>query len=158
MSWRLYGERIETADMSGTPRVFQSVTFPKSKLIKAFRTWIIFYNTPVFTALTFKIYSSLSNAPGQLLYTSSKSYSPSDISTQAYGAVEIYFDFTNPIFLRKDTYQLALSASGYVGTASSHLAWVRGIPDPNNAIDVSVNTKNIGRLPFYLGVIDGIRN
>lgn len=158
MSWRVYGEIFETADMSGAPRVFQPFIPAKNQIVKAIRTWVIFFNSPVFSGLTMKIYSNYSNAPVSLLWTSDRSLIPADFSTEAYAAKELYFDFENPIFLRKnDTYHVTLSASGYTGNSSSHLSWMRGYPDPNNEIDVTVNQVNIGRMPFYLGVVDGLR-
>jgi hypothetical protein len=156
--WTLFGERIETADMSGTPRVYQPFSVSRNKLIKAFRTWVIYFNTPVFTALYLDIYSNQNGLPCQRLFRSDKSWAPSNISSAAYAAKELWFDFTNPISLRGgETYHAALYASGYTGNSSSHLAWARGIPDPNNTTDISINTKNVGKTPYYLGVIDDLR-
>lgn len=158
MTWSLFAERIETADMAGNPRVFMPISFGRKRNLKAMRTWVIYFNSPVFTSLHLDIYSDRDNSPGTLLFRSSKAWTPADVSTEPYAAQELWFDFDNPISLKKsETYHLAIYASDYVGDHASHLAWVRGIPDPNNAIDISETTRNIGRWPFYLGVIDELR-
>lgn len=158
MTWSLYGEKLETADMSGTLRVFQPFVLEKSRDIKAFKTWLIYFNSPVFTNLYLRVYSDRDGYPGSLLWTSDKYWTSSEVSTEAYAAKELWFDFDNPISLRKNTTNhLVLYASGYTGDGLTHLAWVRGIPDPNNEIDITINTKNVARVPFYLGVIDELR-
>jgi hypothetical protein len=157
MSWRLYAERLETADMVGTPRVYQPVVFSKNMMIKAFRTWIILYNSPVFSGLYLDLYSNKNSLPERRIHRCDKVWTLSEITTDAYAAKEIYFDFNSPLALRSDEYHLSLYCSGYTGNSSSHIAWVRGTPDPNNEINISVNTQNIARMPFYLGVIDGLR-
>lgn len=143
--------------MIGAPRVYQPMVLSKNRIVKAFRTWVLVYNSPSFTTLSLNVMSNLGAIPGQVIFTSENSYVLNDIATDAFAVKEIFFDFINPIFLRKGTYHLALNATDYVGDSSSHLGWVRGTPDPNNQIDVSNNTQNIARMPFYLGVIDGIR-
>lgn len=158
MTWSLYGERLETADMSGSPRVYQPISFDQKRNVKAFKTWIVYFNTPAFTALYLDVYSNRSELPGSLLFRSSKSWTTADVSSDSYAAKELWFDFDNPIsFKKEDTYHLALYASDYTGNSNTHIAWIRGIPDPNNTIDISINTKNISRTPFYLGVIDELR-
>ncbi len=158
MSWSLFGERLDSVDMVGTPRVHQPFVLNKNMNIKAFRTWVIVYNSPVFTELFLDVWSNENRLPVRRLWRSDKSWTLQQITaTDGYAAKEIYFDFDLPISLRADEYHLALCATGYTGNSTSHLAWVRGIPDPNNATDISLLTKWVHKTPFYVGVVDELR-
>lgn len=165
MSFRVYGEKLMTADMSGIPRMFCRFILPTNRNIRAFRTWVVYYNNPSFTALFLDIYSkrpSNNNSspnifPGTKLFRSDKSWAPADISNQAYAVKELYFDFNEPIALRADTYCAVLYASGYTGTDASHIAWRRGWPDPNIS-NITATMSNLTIIPPHFGVIDELRN
>lgn len=129
--WRVWAERLETADFVGVPRMFQTVKFHKNIILKGMRTWVIVYNNPNFTNLEMRIYANHGGVQGKLLYTSSNVITKAQMITLANGVKEIFFDFdTLPIFKDEDTYLFTLMANGYTGDATSHIAWMRAYPDP----------------------------
>lgn len=128
--WRVWGEILETSDLSGT-RVYQPYKPNKNIVIIGCRVWIVVYNDPSFTDLNMKIYSNDSDdAPEALLATSTDVRTKSEIITDTNGVKEIYFNFNNFGMQKNDTYNFVLNGSGYTGSSSSHLAWMRGYPDP----------------------------
>jgi hypothetical protein len=154
MAWRVFGERFDTADFSGTPRVFQPVTFHRELELKAIRTWLIYYNSPTFTNLSLRIYSDIGGSLGQLIATANTVWTGTQISSLANACKEVYFEFTNaPSFKAEDDYNISLWATGYTGDDTAHLAWVRSVPDPVNPLNVTVSLEKAAVLPFKLGFI-----
>lgn len=132
--WRVWGERYDTADMSNT-RVYQPAQFPKNYVLLGCRIWVIAYNDPVFTSLHMKIYSDNNGVPKKLLHTSTNVQLKADIHTLDNAAKEIWFDFDKiPVrgepTLASNKYHFVLNGSGYTGDETSHLAWMRGFPNP----------------------------
>ena len=129
MGWKVYGERLETADLTGT-RVNQSYQPNKNLVIRGCRIWIIVNNNPPFTDLNMKIYSNDNGDPGKLLHTSTNVQTKAALITLANGVIETFFDFADVPMHSNDTYRFVLNGTGYTGTDSSHLAWRRGWPNP----------------------------
>jgi hypothetical protein len=158
MGWRVFGERLDTADFSGTPRVYQPVKFAKSYLLKAIRTWVIFYNDPAVTSLKLEIWSNQSGTPGTpktLLFTSN-ALTKATMITSANGVKEVYFDFTTLPELRAgDWYHFCLRGSGYTGDSTTHVAWKRAWPDPANTTNLTTTYVSLGVSPFDLTFIGG---
>lgn len=133
MGWAVYGDNFETADLTGTSK-FQSVTFGQDIILRAIRTWIIVYNNPSFTYLNMKIYSndasSGSNTPKKLLATSTNTQLKADIHTEANAIKEIWFEFDYPVFNGADIFNIVINGVGYTYDVNSHLAWMKGFPNP----------------------------
>jgi hypothetical protein len=151
MGWRVFGERLATADLSPNFRVFQPVVFNKRVILRACRTWFINYNDAAFTNITMKIYSnSPSDAPDVLIHSSTTTLTKAQIFTLANGVREVYFEFNNPVFTSTDTFHFVPVATGYTGTDSTHLAWKRGWPDPVYRTGISFTYPKLGTAPYDL--------
>lgn len=153
--WTLYGERFSDSDFSGAPRVYQSFSILRSLKLKALRTAFVYFNNPTFTELQMRIYNDNgSGAPSDLLATFDKKWTPLQITSYDYAGLEIYFDFTNPIKLaRNTTYHLVPWLTGSALSSASHLAWMKGYPDANTTNAESVELANLGSSPFYMALI-----
>lgn len=153
--WTVYGERLIDDDFSGTPNVYQPFVLQKSLKLKALRTWFISHNNPTFTVLEMRIYESAGGGvPTAQLVECSNAWTLAELTSMDYGLKEIYFEFTNPIKLRRGTtYYLVPWVTGSSFTADSHLAWVRGFPDPNTSNTNYEASPNVARAPFYMGLI-----
>ena len=130
MTWRMIGKPFATADMVGTPTISQKVLLPNDCVLKAVRAGVIQYANPAWTNLTMKIYSDRSGVIGKLLHTSTTLVLKAAFSTLDHAYKETYFDFDYPVLKGGDSYHFVLSASGYTGNDSAHLAWRTAYPDP----------------------------
>lgn len=129
MGWRVWGEWYPTAAMSNTT-FYQPAIFDANYSIIGCRIWVINYNDPAFTALTMKVYSNFNGAPKALIATATNTQPKASVFTNTNGAREIFFNFDQLNVRDGETYHFVLNATGYTGTSSSHLAWMRGFPDP----------------------------
>ncbi len=155
MSWTVYGERMLSTDFTGTPRVYQPFSFATDVRLKAIRTWFVHFNSPVYTTLGMRIYDDAgASVPTALRNTFTKTWVRSDILSDAYGIHEVYFDFTNPLWMKAgQTYHFAPYVVGNAFTDLSYLSWVRGFPDPNSTHVIPVTLASISRIPFWLACI-----
>lgn len=132
MGWRVWGDTYDsTASMTDTT-LFQPVIFNSNSIIRAARTWVIYFDDPVYTSLNMKIYSNDNNAPKKLLHTSTDVRTIAEIreSGTIAGVREIYFNFADINVKANDTYHFVINAVGYTPAGDSHLAWMKGFPDP----------------------------
>lgn len=147
------GQWFETSDFGGSLPVHTNpMTMPYKLKLKAVRTWIVLYNEPTLGTLSLRIYSNVGTSPGQLVATATKTWTRTDISEDLNDLLEVYFDFDEAIQLNQDTYHFALWCSGYTGTESSHLAWVKMCPDALNT-GFTPTFENIAVAPFKVGLI-----
>jgi len=153
MGWRVWGERIDTADFSGTPRVFQPVKPNDNIVLLAVRTWVIFYNNPTLTNLTMKIYSNSGGSPLKLLHSSTTTHTKAAMITLANGIKEVYFEFSNVPLKSTDTYHFALAGSGYTGTGTTHIAWMKGYPDPIYKTGITTSFEFLVRAPYQMSIV-----
>lgn len=131
MAWRVFAEQMFTADYSGSPTHSAKAVMDYDLALKAVRTWVVMFNSPVFTQLQMRIYSNSGGYPLDLLHTFTKTWTLAEITSQPYAVREIYFDTTNAFpLIGGETYHFVLWATGYTGTASSHIGWVRTLDDP----------------------------
>lgn len=128
MTWRFLADEFESGDLAA-PAVYQGLTIRKNLLIKAVRTWIVSYNNPTYTSLSLKIYSNAGGFPDALLASSSPVIK-SSLGSATYFAKEIYFELADFSAAKNTTYFLSLDGADYSYASGSHLAWVRGWPDP----------------------------
>jgi len=162
MTWRVWGERMDTADLSGTTKAQKfRLNADAPMLLLAIKTWIIFYNDPALTSLSAKIYSDLSDSPDQLLYTSA-ALTKAEMITLDNGAKEIYFAFNAPhgvLVSHTDWMHLVLSGSGYTGSSTSHIAWMKAWPNPSLDTGYTPTATNASTAPYFVsGVIAGEHN
>lgn len=148
-TWRVWGERFETADMSGT-RIHQPVIFHRDVSLLACRAWLIFYNSPTIANFTMKVYSDNDGSPGVLLNTSSTVWEPASVYTLSNAVKEVYFEWNTPVFKSEDVYHFVINGSGYVGSTSSHISWKNTFPDPPYKLNVDLSYKKLLINPFDL--------
>lgn len=155
MSWTVYGERFIDSDFSGSPRVFQPFTLARDTKLKALMTWFILVNAPSLTTLGMKIYDDKNGSPTVLKATFTKTFTLAQaLTTYNHGIKQLGFDFTNPLWLKADTtYHFVPYVAGSALTNASHIAWMRGFPDPNTTQTVTLAPTKISQVPFYLGLI-----
>lgn len=129
--WTHYGDEFSTSDLTTKSRYLR-FSPDRNIVMKAMRTWIILYNPPNFTDLTCKLYADVAGMPAGLIASSTTMWDKADLlTTQNYGAKEIYFDFSPTISLNETLYyHFVLSASNYTYADQSHLAWRKAWPDP----------------------------
>jgi hypothetical protein len=160
MSWKVFAERLETADMNygmgDPPAHYQSVVFTNDIHLKAVRTWVIMFNSPVFDSLQMKIFQddgAGSPSDGVVYATMDKVYTLADITTEDYCAKEIYFDNTNAIPLVGGcTYHFMLYAENYTGNSTSHVGWMKYVNDfPHTGY--TPNMKLLGVAPYKIAFI-----
>lgn len=150
MALKVYGERLETSDLSSGLRVYQKVIFGSNIALRALRTSFVVFNDPAFTALSMNVYSMTGNTPKKLLYQSTNTFAKADVITEDHGLREIYFEFDYPVFKGTDSYAFVPRGTGYTGSVSSHLAWTRAWPDPVYRTNVSSGVIDIMRAPFHI--------
>lgn len=168
MAWTVYGARIEDEDCAGGlsgdhPIVYQVFTIPRELKLKAIRSWFIFKGAPDFNALYMQVFAMNSGSvppraslaiAGRTESGTSGPWVLSDILTEeAHGIKELYFQFTDPIWLRRGTYAIAPFIDGPSFTAQSHIAWMKHFPDPPHETSEELSVANIGRIPFNFALI-----
>lgn len=156
MGWKVWGETLLTADINVTPnkRVFQCVKVSRNEILRAMRTWLIVYNNPAFTDLTMQVYSNDvagGNVPGALLFTSTTTHLKAEIHTLANAVKGVHFSFADKSLKAGDTYHFIPKATGYTGTASAHLAWRKGWPDPVYRTNVDSGYSKLLVAPYMIG-------
>lgn len=149
MSWTVQGARLDTAELNGTTLVYQRVRFNKDIVLRGLRSWFVAYNDPTFTSLSFRIYSDRASAPGKLLYTSD-AVTKVDLLDLGNGVKEAYWNFDLQTFKGTDWFHFVPVASGYTGTAGSHLAWRKGWPDPVYRTNFTPTYSNWGTAPYMI--------
>lgn len=152
MGWRVFGERWATSELTDTTKA-QKFKPNDDMLLLAVRTWVIVYNNPTYTSLNMKIYSNNAGSPGTLLHTSDNVQLKADVCTLANGVKEIYFAFNAPQGVplqASDYYHIVINGSGYTGSDSAHLAWMKAFPDPVYQTGISVTFENLAVSPYAM--------
>ena len=109
MGWKVWGEPLQTADLSGNLRVFQNVIPNRNIILRAVRIWIIFYNNPTITSLSMDIYSvDPDGNPKELLHSATNSLTKAEMITDTNGVKEVFFEFNYPVLKSNDTYAFVL--------------------------------------------------
>lgn len=158
MGWRMLGKPIETAEMSASPpTVAQKFTLSAAEpnqLLKSIAVGIIAHD-PSFTALTLELWSDQGGSPSKLIATSTSSKVRSDLLPTAddYGVCFSGFEFAGVPLKSGASYWIALRATGYAYTSSSHLAWRLSYPDPQYRTGLTLNATKSPNHPFEFGLI-----
>lgn len=150
-----YGEVLLTADATNL-RVFQPLISESDISVIAFRTWLIFYNDPVFTSLSMDIYTDNgSDSPGVLYASSTNSILKSEIMTEANAVKSMNFNFNNLNFKANEIYNALIRISGYTGTNSSHIAWYKSFDPVYN--DPTATLNEISTTPYHISALIGAK-
>lgn len=152
MGWKVQGAWYSTAELDGTTLSGQKIRFNKNLILRGVRPQLIFYNNPVFTDIRFRLYSDRAGVPGKLLHTSAVK-TKAEILTLANGVKEPYFEFALPTFKSTDWFHLVPIATGYTGTASSHIAWRKAWPDPIYRTGLTTTFTSWPTDPYMLHII-----
>lgn len=159
MGWRVWGSGWDSADEIEGTSLYQPVVFNRDVVLRAARTWIIVVGDPVFDSLSMKIYSNRPvdsfDAPGKLLHSSTDTRAKAEIHTLANGVKEIFFTFADIPLKGTEVYNFVINGAGYVPAPNSHLAWMKGFPDPVYATGYTPAIETINRAPFQIYFIGG---
>lgn len=152
MGWTVFGEPINTADF-GAQSKFQKFRLNSNQLLLAVRTWIIFYNNPSISGLRMEIWSNNSSGtPGRKLFTS-ETLTKAQMITLANGVKEVPFIFNDPfgvVINGSDWYHLILNGDAYTGDDTSHIAWMKALPDPAYSLNYSPSITNVNTAPYLM--------
>jgi len=155
MAWSVYGNEFLAGELANT-NMFCTVEPNKDLILRAMRTWLIFYNDPTFTNLTAKLYSNDTssgiNACGELIANSTTTLTKAQILTLDNGVKEIYFEFDDVPLDSETKYNFVINGTGYSYSAGSHIAWRKGWPKPVYVWDEPVQI-NLYRAPPELYII-----
>lgn len=152
MILKVYGERLETADLTGGIRVSQEVKFDQNCILRVARVGIIHYNSN-FDYLKLRCYSTRNSAPSKLLFESTNQRARTDIFTENYGVKETWFEFNYERMRQDEPYRFVLWANSYTGSDSNHLSWLKDWPKPINNSVISVNAYSMFRQEFSISFI-----
>jgi hypothetical protein len=154
--WRVYGEQIFTADVAGsTPVHFQKFKLPSDFVIACIRARIEIFNNPSFSTAQMRIYSNRGNNPISLLFTS-LAVPKESIHSLNYARKEVPFIFNpKPMLKGGDHYHAVLWLNNYTGNENSHVAWIRGFPDPINPTNYTTTGEKIAVAPFEIALFGG---
>lgn len=162
MGWTVWGDTWETTASMENTTLFQTVQFNTDVILRAVRTWIIYVENPTYTSLSMKIYSNeivgSTNTPRKLLYTSTDTRTPAEIKGEtalAHGVREIYFNFADINLKGADKYNFVINAVGYAPSGDSHLAWMKGFPDPVYSTGYTPAIETINIAPYQMYFIGG---
>ena len=154
MSYRLWAERLETADLAGSLRVAQKITPLHDAHVKSLHSRFVFHGRPDLTGLRLSIHEM--NGDGSIGHAlsggiSSKAWTRNEVSSEDFAVKELWFEFDNPPFLQEgDSYFVVPSADSYAGDSDDHVAWVRAWPDPYAWVGFVPSWVNRGVAPFGL--------
>lgn len=153
MGWRVWGTRLVDTDLTSGTNVFQPFKPNSNIMLRAIRTWFIFYNDPTITSLTMSIYSNDGGTPGQKIFDSSTTHTKAQMITLENGVKEVYFQFDDVAMRAEDTYHFVPRGTGYSSNwDTSGLAWMKGFPDPVYR-PAGFDFESLGNAPYTLYAI-----
>lgn len=145
MSWKIFVERFETADLNGSQNIYYQDFKPNDDIIlHGVRPWIGLVNNPTITSVTMH----LKNSSGVLIANSTTTYTKAQLTTLDNCIKEVYFAFNKINLKATDTYRLSFSAVGYTGTDSSYFFWKKSWPDPIYRTGLSITYPSAPVLPY----------
>lgn len=153
MSFDVYGEVLETADLASSLRVFRLLKSTENSITMiGYRATFILYNNPTFTSISCDIYSVKNGEPDVLLYSSTDSrtkaeFLEKDNVTYNSGHVETWFNFDNVNLKQDEWYAFVFKAVGYTGSDASHIALKKDWPDPVVYYGVTPSIEGMGIAP-----------
>lgn len=147
-----FGNVMTTADSTGKSMYLKF--HPTDNIVmRAVRTWYIFYNDPTFTSLTCKLYADQGGAPGGIIETANNTFNKADLYTEDHALVEVYWEFDYVPLRSGVNYHLVTNCSGYTYDDASHIAWRKGWPDNVYRGGLQLDYEEIITSPFQLSVI-----
>jgi len=152
--WKVYGNVLLTSEIDGTDKSQAMRIRPNSnRVLRALRTWFIFYNAPVFTQLRLRIYEDQNGSAGKLIATSSNYFAPADCFTDPYAHKGLYFEFGDISIKSTNWYHILPYATGYTGNDSTHIAWSKGFPDPEYTTGLTIDFESMHVMPYRLSLV-----
>lgn len=152
--WKVYGNILETAEINGTDKSqAMKIKMNSNSIVKAIRTWFVFYNDPVFTELRLRIYEDQGGVAGKLIATSSNFFAPADVQTDAYAHKGLYFELPDIALKATQFYHVLPYAVGYTGNDSTHIAWSKAFPDPEYRDGLSLTFESMHVSPYRLAIV-----
>jgi len=157
--YTVYGDSFTNTDLVNGNK-FVQVEMNGDYLLRAVRTSLImrYCSTVTLTNLQMKIYTNVANAKGALLYTSTNSYTLSQISTYTSAAREIYFEFDDVPLNGSMIYNFTLTGTAtnletYSDDNLQLLAWMKSYPYPQHRGGFSLLDTNLPKYPYELCLI-----
>lgn len=145
MSWKIFIERFDTDDLNGTNYRYYQPFIPNDDIILyGVRVWLGLVNNPSLTNITMQ----LRNSNGNLIATSTTTYTKAQLTTLDNCIKEVYFAFNKINLKSTDTYYLNFSGTGYTGSDSSYFFWKKSWPDPVYRTGLSITYPSWHRLPY----------
>lgn len=152
-----FGEILLTADAIA-PTYYQMFTPEENMVLRAVRSFVIQYNNPTYTDFLLKLYSNNAGVPRAVIASSTNSWTKAAaFASNNSGVKEFYFDFDDVMLRGGETYHLALQATGYTGSDSSHLAWKHSFPDPAYAQGVDKSYEGLLTSPYDIVLIGALQ-
>lgn len=156
--WKVFGNVLETADINGTSKSqAMKIRTNSNVVVKAIRTWFVFFNDPAFTSLSLRIYEDQAGQAGKLIATSTNSFTLAQVFTDAasndYALKGLYFEFDEISLKGTSYYHVLPYAVGYTGTDSSHIAWVKGWPDNEYRTGLTLSYEESIASPYRFAVV-----
>jgi len=156
--WKVYGNALMTADIDGTTKTnAMKVKMNADTVVRAVRTWFVFFNDPVYTELRFRLYEDQGGAAGKLIATSTNALTAATIfiddATNTSAMKGVYFEFADVALKGTNFYHVLPYATGYTGNDSSHISWVKGWPDNEYRAGLTLSYEEIQVSPYRFAVI-----
>lgn len=149
MGTRIFADVYETAEAQNQS-MHQPYIPDENYIVKAFRTWFVFYNNPTFTNIYLEVWSDDNSEPGKLLHTSTNVQLKADLFTLDNAYIETWFEFDNINLKGGVTYHLIPQITGYTYSASSLVGWIRAIPEPVYTTNLPTTLESFGEYPYLI--------
>lgn len=154
MTWKVSGNMLETDEADGSNLLYsQRFKLNSNTVVKAIRTWVVFYNSPTFTNLRLALYENQGGFAGKLIQESINSFDPSDIYTDTHSLKGLYFTFSDIPLLGTEWYHCQLIADGYTFSEASHISWVKGYPDPEYRTGLTLTYEDRLITPYRFALV-----
>ena len=151
MAHRVYYEPLLTADLTGT-RIYQGFSSSADLLLKTVKPTLFFKGDPALTDLNMKIYTSRAGLPGAVLATSTNVITKAQLTaSDNTGKSEVFFQFNTLPLRRNLEYICVINGTGYTGTDSSLIGWVRHW-DPIYRTGLTITYENLSAMPLMMAV------
>lgn len=153
MNWRMLGKPVATAEMNGKT-VYQTVKIPMltNMVIRGVTVGLIAYNDPDFTSLYLNLWDDDSGVPGKIIAQSDAITKP-ELHTLDHAFKVVGFTFQDIPVKAGTLVHFALGGVGYVGDASSHIAWRNSYPDPQFITGLTLDAAHADNHPFEVCLV-----
>lgn len=147
--WKVWADYYENAEFTSGSKTVRT-RFNSNIVLEGARVWIVLFNNPTFTNISMDIHGDESNSKGKLLATSTNTLSKSQIITLENGVKEIYFSFDKFPIDGEKWYHFSLRGAGPAFNETTHLAWLKGWPDPVYRKNLSITFEKLLVFPYTI--------